>query len=80
MVSPNIRYGARIRKRQRAIKQQKITVYKCESCGVLAVRRAGTSIWECRHCGAVYAGGAYTMTTSAGDIAKRQIKAMHKNA
>ncbi|MCL5404755.1 MAG: 50S ribosomal protein L37ae [Candidatus Marsarchaeota archaeon] len=79
MASPNIRYGARIRKRQRAIKSEKIAKYKCERCGAIAVKRISTSIWECRHCKTVYAGGAYTMTTAAGEVAKRQIDALAKS-
>jgi|YelNatPaOPRAMG01_1025707.scaffolds.fasta_scaffold460773_2 large subunit ribosomal protein L37Ae len=79
MASPNIRYGARIRKRQKSIKAEKIALYKCEECGVVAVKRVSTSIWRCRHCGTVYAGGAYTMTTAAGEVAKRQIEAISKN-
>ncbi len=79
MASPNIRYGARIRKRQKEIKSQKIAVYKCEECGKIAVERISTSIWRCRHCGATYAGGAYTMTTAAGEVARRQIEAIGKN-
>lgn len=79
MASPNIRYGARIRKRQKSVKKDKIAKYKCEECGVVAVKRISTSIWKCRHCGATFAGGAYTMTTAAGEVAKRQIEAMKKN-
>ena len=78
MASPNIRYGARIRKRQKAVKAEKIALYKCEECGVVAAKRISTRIWRCRHCGTIYAGGAYTMTTAAGEVAKRQIEAMSK--
>ncbi|MCL4404873.1 MAG: 50S ribosomal protein L37ae [Candidatus Marsarchaeota archaeon] len=78
MASPNIRYGARIRKRQKAVKADKIALYKCESCGKVAVKRISTSIWRCRHCGATYAGGAYTMTTAAGEVARRQVESIGK--
>ncbi|MCL4411700.1 50S ribosomal protein L37ae, partial [Candidatus Marsarchaeota archaeon] len=53
---------------------QKAAHYKCEACGRMTVRRIGTSIWKCTHCGKVYAGGAYTMTTPAGEMARRQIE------
>ncbi len=74
MASPNIRYGASIRKRVHAVKSTKTTLYKCEMCGKDSVKRRSTSIWECRHCGAIYAGGAYSMTTPAGEVARRLVE------
>jgi large subunit ribosomal protein L37Ae len=74
MANASIRYGARIRKRARTIKGQKQATYKCDMCGRTSVKRIGTSIWKCKHCGATYAGGAYTMTTPAGEVVKRLIE------
>jgi large subunit ribosomal protein L37Ae len=74
MASSNIRYGASIRKKVRAIKATKSAHYKCEMCGRESVSRKNTSIWECTHCGAIYAGGAYSMTTAAGEVAKRLVE------
>jgi ribosomal protein eL43 len=71
MANQSIRYGARIRKRYRETKNKKIALYKCESCGQTRVERIGTSIWRCRHCNATYTGGAYTLTTAPGEMAKR---------
>ncbi|MCL4379032.1 MAG: 50S ribosomal protein L37ae [Candidatus Marsarchaeota archaeon] len=73
MANASIRYGARVRKRYAAVKQQKRALYRCEMCGRDAVKRIGTSIWRCRHCGATYAGGAYSMTTAAGEVARRLV-------
>jgi large subunit ribosomal protein L37Ae len=73
MANASIRYGARIRKRSREIKVKKIALYKCDSCGKVGVERINTSIWRCRHCNATYAGGAYTLTTTAGELARRLI-------
>ena len=78
MANFSIRYGARIRKRAASVKSQKSARYKCEACGRMTVKRVGTSVWECSHCGRVYAGGAYTMTTPPGEMAKRQIEGMAK--
>lgn len=78
MANASIRYGASIRKRQAAIRQQKSNAYKCDACGKIAVRRKGTSIWVCRNCGATYAGGAYTMSTPAGEIARQLITGLSK--
>ncbi|HVC58048.1 MAG TPA: hypothetical protein VND15_01065 [Candidatus Acidoferrales bacterium] len=78
MANASIRYGARIRKRYKEVMRSKQTKYKCELCGKAAVKRVGTSIWTCRHCNATFAGGAYALTTSAGEVAKRLIQDMTK--
>lgn len=78
MAQDSIRYGASIRKRSDKIKHEKISRYLCESCGKSSVKRIGTGIWKCRHCDTTYAGGAYSMTTSAGTTARRTIEGMQK--
>jgi large subunit ribosomal protein L37Ae len=78
MAQNSIRYGASIRKRADKIKHEKIANYLCEMCGKSSVKRIGTGIWKCKHCGVTYAGGAYTMTTPAGVNAKRNIESMQK--
>jgi large subunit ribosomal protein L37Ae len=74
MANASIRYGASIRKRYDKIRQEKRARYLCDVCGKGAVRRKGSSIWECRHCGTIYAGGAYSMKTAAGSVAKRLVE------
>lgn len=74
MANASIRYGASIRKRYASVKAEKRSAYRCEMCGRESVKRIGTSIWKCRHCGATYAGGAYTMTTASGEVARRLIE------
>lgn len=76
MANFSIRHGASIRKRNAAVKKLKTSLYKCSSCGRLSVQRISTGIWRCRHCNATFAGGAYTLTTTAGEIAKRLIENM----
>jgi large subunit ribosomal protein L37Ae len=78
MANASIRYGASIRKRYNKIKAEKRSSYLCDVCGKDAVRRKGTSIWECRHCGTIFAGGAYSMKTAAGSVAKRLIEEIKK--
>jgi large subunit ribosomal protein L37Ae len=80
VASNSIRYGASIRKRVAAVTQKKHMKYTCEACGHTAVRRSGTSIWTCRHCNAVFAGGAFTMTTPEGQVARRLIEDAAKSA
>jgi large subunit ribosomal protein L37Ae len=78
MVNSSVRYGASLRKRNAEIKREKSALYKCEACGKIAVRRISTSIWRCRHCNTTYAGGAYSMSTPAGEAAKRLMADMKK--
>jgi large subunit ribosomal protein L37Ae len=78
MVNYSVRYGASIRKRAAVVKAKKRGAYKCDACGKVAVKRIGTSIWKCRHCNATYAGGAYTMTTPEGEVARRLIEGIGK--
>jgi len=78
MVSGGIRYGASLRKRYRVVKQQKIALYRCGSCGRITVERVASGIWKCRHCKTTFAGGAYVLSTAAGEIAKRQISNLKK--
>ncbi len=71
MANASIRYGVSLRKRFDAISREKKARYKCDVCGKEAVKRISTGIWKCRHCGATYAGGAYSLKTSAGDALAR---------
>ena len=73
MANRSIRYGVNLRKRHAAVAKDKRALYKCEVCGKDTVRRVSTGIWRCRHCGAVFAGGAYTLRTEAGRLADRAI-------
>ncbi|MEM0087257.1 MAG: hypothetical protein QW774_02285 [Candidatus Micrarchaeaceae archaeon] len=73
MANASIRYGVNIRKRQMSVISQKRMRYACDVCGKIAVRRVGTGIWKCRHCGTVFAGGAYTFKTPAGITASMMI-------
>lgn len=73
MANASIRYGASIRKRAITVKEKKRAKYKCEICGRLSVKRISTSVWRCKHCNTTYAGGAYTMTTPEGEVARRLI-------
>lgn len=73
MANASIRYGARIRKRYVSVQREKNALYRCPGCGRQRVKRAGTGVWRCAHCGKTYAGGAYSMSTPAGEAARRLI-------
>ncbi len=69
MANASVRYGVSLRKRYRAVQREKQAKYKCDVCGKLAVKRVSTGIWKCRYCDAVFAGGAYSFKTAAGEAA-----------
>ncbi|MEM0074635.1 MAG: hypothetical protein QW091_02735 [Candidatus Micrarchaeaceae archaeon] len=71
MAKWNVRYGASLRKRYLAVVSQKKGVYVCDVCGKKAVKRIGSNIWQCKSCGATFAGGAFTPSTEAGRNAQR---------
>ncbi len=73
MANASIRYGVSLRKRNEAVKKDKKAKYECDVCGKQSVKREGTSIWKCRHCGATFAGGAYSLKTSTGSTFNRII-------
>ena len=65
------RYGVKIRKLANKAKAQQSSLYECPKCGKLKVRRKSFAVWECRSCGAKFAGGAYTPETSVGVTARK---------
>lgn len=71
MANFHVRYGVSLRKRFMAVKSDKQKRYKCDLCGKEAVKRVSNAVWKCRHCNATYAGGAYTLKTTAGDTVSR---------
>lgn len=80
MVNFEVRGGAGMRKRTAAIGKQKSSKYACPRCGKKAVKRAGNSLWQCRSCGAEFAGGAYSLSTAVGDAARRLMENVRKGA
>ena len=60
------RYGVRIRRRVQEIEEARRARHVCPKCQAPAVHRRSSGVWQCRHCGHVFAGGAYrpVITTS----------------
>lgn len=73
MAKSDVRYGAEIRKREYKVREQKGARYQCPKCSKAGIRRRGNSIWACRSCGAVFAGGAYSLSTPTGTAANRMV-------
>jgi len=60
------RYGVKIRRRILEVEVGQKGSHPCPRCQAVGVRRVGSGIWKCRHCGLTFAGGAYRpiVTTS----------------
>lgn len=57
------RYGLRVRRAWLEIDVLQRQKYLCKRCGKRTVKRIGSGIWECKHCGYKFAGGCYVPTT-----------------
>ena len=68
------RYGVRARTVIRNIELIQKEKQVCPTCGHKKVKRISTGIWQCRKCGAKYAGGAYIPETESGLNAKKMLK------
>jgi len=53
------RYGVKTRTQIAMIEAKQKAFHPCPRCGQVRVKRLGTSIWKCRRCKCVFAGGAY---------------------
>jgi len=74
MSKRDVRSGAELRKRADSMDTLRRTLFVCSSCGKKKVKRRANSLWECKGCGAVFAGGTYSLSTPSGDVAARLIK------
>jgi large subunit ribosomal protein L37Ae len=68
------RYGRFVRKRVAEMEKISRAAHRCPRCDMMAVRRKGTGIWECRKCGFRFAGGAYQPQTPVQRVAVRTIE------
>lgn len=61
------RYGVKIRRRVSALETRQKKKHQCPECHYQAVKRVSTGIWNCKHCGHTFSGGAYLPTTAVGE-------------
>ncbi len=66
-----VRYGVGIRKKLIKAEKEQKKVVACPSCSFLKVKRKAAGLFECKKCGCVFAGGAYTSETLAGKSIKK---------
>lgn len=67
------RFGRKIRKLYEKADESRKKRYECPKCGKRSVRRVSYALWECRSCGASIAGAAYSLTSEAGETARRML-------
>lgn len=72
------RYGRRIRKLAQTADKQRRSSYECPKCNKVKVKRKAYSLWKCKSCGNVFAGGAYSFVTPVGETVKRLLKDLKK--
>jgi len=54
-----VRYGRRIRKRLLDVEKSKRERKPCPNCTKPALKRIAAGVWQCKKCGAKFAGKAY---------------------
>ncbi|MFH1785730.1 MAG: 50S ribosomal protein L37ae [Candidatus Micrarchaeota archaeon] len=74
------RFGASNRKLFNKAIKAKRTKYECPKCHKLRVTRKSNALWVCKSCDAVFAGGAYSFKSEAGEIAARIVAEYSKAA
>ncbi|MFN3909632.1 MAG: hypothetical protein ACK4J0_00145 [Candidatus Anstonellaceae archaeon] len=72
MVDDKVRFGPGLRELYEKRKKDKRAIYVCPKSGK-KLKRISFSIYK-SYAGYVYAGGAYSFTTSAGEIFDRMLK------
>lgn len=74
MSDKNVRGGAELRKRAEKVDKLSRSLFACPQCGKKKVRRSGNSLWQCKSCGSIFAGGTYSLSTPAGEVSARLIE------
>jgi large subunit ribosomal protein L37Ae len=69
-----VRYGMKSRKLVANIEARMRQGYKCPKCGVIAIHRTDSGIWNCRKCDHTFSGGTYVPYTSVGLVSVRSVK------
>jgi large subunit ribosomal protein L37Ae len=67
-----VKFGRKIRDLYDSASKSKSSGFECPKCGKAGrMRRQSFAVWTCKSCGALIAGGAYQLTTEAGETMKR---------
>ena len=74
MVRRDVRCGAEMRKRGKKIEKMKSGKHECHTCGKKMAKRISNSVWKCKSCGSVFAGGSYSLATPGGSAGRRIVE------
>lgn len=74
-----VKFGRKIRGLYNSARNRQKSGFECPKCGKVGkMRRESFAIWSCKSCGALVAGGAYQLTTEAGETMKRVLSAVKR--
>jgi len=74
-----VKFGRKVRNLYNKALKSKKAKYECPKCGKIGkMKGISHSVWLCKSCGSTMAGGAYSLTTEAGETVKRIISTLHK--
>ena len=73
------RYGSSLRKIVKKIEISQHGTYTCTFCGKNTVKRSCVGIWECRKCGKVVAGGAWSISTPTALTVRSSIHRLRRS-
>ncbi|VVB65898.1 50S ribosomal protein L37Ae [Candidatus Gugararchaeum adminiculabundum] len=80
MAKHDVRYGGELRKRYNKVEGMRTAKYVCPRCGKKNVKRKGNAQWQCRSCEAKIAGGAYVLSTPAGESSLQTIRDLKQSS
>ena len=72
------RYGAALKKMAKKLIESSASTYVCPFCGKDAIRRSAVSVWKCRRCQKIIAGGAWQLSTPSALSVKTTIHRLRK--
>ncbi|OIO21631.1 hypothetical protein AUJ17_01625 [Candidatus Micrarchaeota archaeon CG1_02_47_40] len=74
MVKRDVRSGARLRDLADKADASRRSRYVCPKCKKKSVKRISNSVWECKSCSAIIAGGSYSLSSGAGEQVRKLIE------
>lgn len=67
------RYGRGIKLRALKVETKQKAEQECRKCGFSSIKRLASGLFHCSKCNTKFAGGAYTPTTTSGEIVSKMV-------